>query len=80
MRRVGNRVERPMTAVPSGEAWASTMAFSADLAALAGGRIFFPKGLFRYKTREKANAHQAACQAAGMAQELNAKGEPPLAD
>jgi hypothetical protein len=27
----------------------------------------FPKGIFRYKSHEEANEHQAACLAQGMA-------------
>lgn len=68
MRQVGNHLERPMTAAPSGSALASTLAFTEDLAALSSGWIFFPKGVFRYKSHEEANAHQAACLAEGMAQ------------
>lgn len=68
MRQVGKHIEQPMTATASGAALASNIAFSADLAALAGGRIFFPKGVFRYKSHDEANAHQDACLAEGMAQ------------
>lgn len=68
MKQVGKRLEQPMTEVPSGSALASNMAFSSDIVELAGGRVFFPKGVFRYRTQDEANAHQAACVAVGMAQ------------
>jgi len=68
MKQVGKRLERSMTAVPSGAALASTIAFSSDIAELAGGRVFFPKGIFRYRSHAEANEHQAACLAVGMAQ------------
>ena len=68
MKQVGKRLEQPMTAVPSGAALASNMAFSSDIAKLAGGRVFFPKGVFRYRSHDQANAHQMACLAVGMAQ------------
>jgi hypothetical protein len=67
MRQVGKRVEPTMTAEVSGPALAANIAFSADLTQLAGGRVFFPKGVFRYKSHDEANAHQAECLAEGMA-------------
>lgn len=67
MRQVGNRVEPSLSAEVSGSALASNIAFSADLTQLAGGRVFFPKGVFRYKSHDEANAHQLECLAEGMA-------------
>lgn len=67
MRQVGKRIEPTITEEVSGLALASNIAFSADLTQLAGGRVFFPKGVFRYKSHDEANAHQADCLAEGMA-------------
>ena len=67
MRQVGNRVEPPLLGVPSGASLADGITFSASIAQLAGGRVFFPKGVFRYKSHEEANQHQASCLAEGMA-------------
>ncbi|MFT7724245.1 MAG: hypothetical protein QM788_15660 [Roseateles sp.] len=67
MKQVGRRIEPPLLAEPSGAALADGLAFSASVAGLAGGRVFFPKGVFRYKSHAEANAHQAACLAEGMA-------------
>lgn len=68
MRQVGKRIEPVMTAEVSGSALAANIAFSADLSQFAGGRVFFPKGVFRYKSHDEANAHQSDCLAEGMAQ------------
>lgn len=57
MRRVGKRVEPAVEAKTSGASLASNIAFSADMTRLAGGRVFFPKGVYRYKSHEEANAH-----------------------
>lgn len=67
MREIGVRREPPMTMEVSGVALASAVAFNADLTRLAGGRVMFPKGVFRYKNHEEANAHEAKCLAEGMA-------------
>jgi hypothetical protein len=67
MKQVGKRKECPLTLEANGAALASSVAFSADLTELAGGRVMFPKGVFRYKSHEEANAHEAACLAEGMA-------------
>lgn len=68
MRQVGKRVEPAISTEVSGSALAANIAFSADLTQLAGGRVFFPKGVFRYKSHDEANAHQSECLAEGMAQ------------
>ncbi len=67
MKQVGVRKEMALTRETSGVALASAIAFSADLTRLAGGRVPFPKGVFRYKSHEEANEHQAACLAQSMA-------------
>lgn len=67
MKIVGKRIEPPVTTSTSGSSLASAVTFSADLTQLAGGRVMFPKGVFRYKTHEEANEHQAQCLAQGMA-------------
>lgn len=56
-----------MTIEPNADSLASGIAFSADLSRLAGGVVMFPKGIFRYKTHEEANEHEARCLAEGMA-------------
>lgn len=68
MRYVGKREEPAMTIEVSGSALASNIAFSCDLTQLAGGRVFFPKGVYRYKSHAEANAHQSESLAKGMAQ------------
>lgn len=68
MKQVDKRIEPAMTVEVSGSALASNIAFSADLTQLAGGRVFFPKGVYRYKSHDEANAHQSDCLAQGMAQ------------
>lgn len=67
MKKVGKRVEHPVVVKPSGASLASNIAFSYDMTQMAGGRVFFPKGVFRYKSHDEANAHQSACLANGMA-------------
>lgn len=67
MKHVGVRMEPALSRETSGAALASAVTFSADLTRLAGGRVPFPKGIFRYKSHEEANEHQAACLAQGMA-------------
>jgi len=53
--------------MPSGTSLAEGIAFSANMAQLAGGRVFFPKGVFRYKSHAEANHHQTEYLAQGMA-------------
>lgn len=67
MRQVGKRTEQPLVSAPSGEFLALNIAFSSGLAQMTGGHVFFPKGVFRYKSHSEANAHQSACLADGMA-------------
>jgi hypothetical protein len=67
MKQIGIRKEQPLTRETSGAGLASAVAFSADLTRLAGGRVMFPKGVFRYKSHEDANAHESRCLAEGMA-------------
>ena len=74
MRHVGHRKEPSMTPEPSAVSLASGIAFSADITQLAGGRIMFPKGVFRYKSHEEANSHEARCLADGMAQLARERG------
>ncbi|QXL83853.1 hypothetical protein [Comamonas sp. NLF-1-9] len=64
---MGKRIEPRVGPAPSGDALALSMAFAEDLAGFTGGRVFFPKGVFRYRSHAQANAHQAACLALGMA-------------
>ena len=68
MRQVGHRREPEALPETDGAALAGAVEFSANLTRLAGGRVMFPKGVFRYKTHGEANAHQEACLAVGMAQ------------
>ena len=67
MKHIGSKREPTITAEVNGAALASSVAFSASMVALSGGKVMFPKGLYRYKTHEAANEHQASCLAAGMA-------------
>lgn len=68
MKQIGTRKEPPITVEASSTALVSAVAFSADLTRLAGGRVMFPKGVFRYKSHEEANSHAEQCLAEGMAQ------------
>lgn len=73
MRQIGKRKEPPITPEATGENLAGGVEFSADMAKLAGGSVMFPKGVFRYKTHEEANAHQELWLARGMAQLARAR-------
>ena len=69
MKHVGKRLVPPLTAMPSDEALAMNMTFSAaDIAKLGEGMVFSPKGVFRYRSHEEANSHQESGLAIEMAQ------------
>jgi hypothetical protein len=67
MRRVGKRLGRAVEVKTNGASLASKIVFSSNMTRLAGGRVFFPKGVYRYKSHEEASAHQTECLAVGMA-------------
>ncbi|MFO1227812.1 MAG: hypothetical protein U1F32_12945 [Roseateles sp.] len=67
MRQVGQRQPGAPALAPSAEAMEQGFALSAGVALFTGGRGFFPKGVFRYKSHEEANRHEAECLAACMA-------------
>lgn len=67
MRQVGKRHAATASLNPSAEALDQGLAFGAGLTLFTGGRVFFPKGVYRYKSHEEANRHEAECLAAGMA-------------
>ena len=64
---VGKRIAHPLVATPTSTYLRSNIEFSADLTKIADGKVFFPKGVFRYASHEEANAHQEACLAEGIA-------------
>ncbi|MBE0596328.1 MAG: hypothetical protein IH614_03560 [Desulfuromonadales bacterium] len=69
MRIVGHRKERPIVFSASGELLAEGARFNDEIHRLpTGGRTFFPKGVYRYRTHEEANRHQEKCLTTGMAQ------------
>ncbi len=67
MKQVGKRVESQVQIQASGESLAAAFAVTHTASSLCQGRVMFPKGVFRYKTHEEANAHEAQCLAEGMA-------------
>lgn len=68
MRAVGRRKERPISYWPSGELLAEGARFNDAIHRLpTGNTTFVPKGVYRFKTHEEANRHEAACLATGMA-------------
>ncbi len=67
MKHVGTRTERAVQSQASGLLLAEGARFSEAMASLAGS-TFVPKGLYRFRTHEQANAHAQECLALGMAQ------------
>jgi hypothetical protein len=68
MRTVGYRKERPITFSASATLLAEGARFNDELHRLpTGDTAFVPKGVYRFKTFEDANRHQANCLAEGMA-------------
>lgn len=68
MRTVGQRKEHSITFSASGELLAEGARFNDEIHRLpSGNTTYIPKGLYRFKSFEEANQHQAECLAAGMA-------------
>ncbi len=66
-RIVGNRVQRPLSRLPSAEALEAGARFSAEMAALGRASTFIPKGVYRFRTHAEAEEHRIASLARGMA-------------
>jgi hypothetical protein len=65
MRQVGTRRERPLARHASGELLAEGARFSETVANLAK-TTFIPKGVYRFRSHEEANLHEAEHLAQGM--------------
>ena len=66
MKHAGSRREAPLTARASGAQLALGARLSETLSHLAPS-MFFPKGVYRYRTHEEANQHAQDCLVRGMA-------------
>lgn len=66
-RQVGRRTLSALTDTPNPQALRQGFVLTSEVARLSGGRVFFPKGVFRYRSHEEANSHQQECRAQGMA-------------
>ncbi len=67
MRTVGRRKIRPLSAKPSGELLKQGALFNDELHKLPTGTVLrMPKGVYRYRSHEEANAHWEACLIAGI--------------
>ncbi len=72
MRVVGKRKIRPIVERASGVLLKQGAVFNDEVHRLPTGTVtYFPKGIYRYKTNEEANAHWDLCLIEGMAR--NAK-------
>ena len=68
MRTIGLRKERPITCSASASLLAEGAHFNDEIHRLpTGNTTFIPKGVYRFKTFEDANRHEANCLAQGMA-------------
>jgi hypothetical protein len=68
MRTIGRRREMPLSFAASGELLAQGARFNDDLRGLPTGETaFIPKGLYRFRTHEEADAHAQDCLVRGMA-------------
>jgi hypothetical protein len=69
MRTVGTRKERAITFNASAELLTEGARFNDELQRLpTGGQTFIPKGLYRFRTHEEANAIDLARLAGGLAE------------
>ena len=66
MKTIGNRRQPQVNPRASADALITGALFSESIARLAKS-TFIPKGVYRFKTHEAANEHQAECLARGMA-------------
>jgi hypothetical protein len=68
MKVIGRRVEAPLSFRASGELLAQGARFNDDLRGLpTGDAAYIPKGLYRFRTHEEADAHAQKCLADLMA-------------
>lgn len=68
MKVIGRRVEAPLSFPASGELLAQGARFNDDLRGLpTGDAAYIPKGLYRFRTHEEADAHAQKCLADRMA-------------
>ncbi|MDR3086715.1 MAG: hypothetical protein LBU45_02010 [Azoarcus sp.] len=68
MKTIGSRKEHPVGIFASGDLLAEGARFNDEIHRLpTGDTIFYPKGVYRFKTHEEANRHQLDCIARGMA-------------
>jgi hypothetical protein len=68
MRTIGHRKERHISFSASGTLLAEGARFNDETHPMpTGNTTFVPKGLYRFKTFEDANRHEAECLARGMA-------------
>ena len=65
VRTVGIRVNRPLQDAPSGAGLEACAQLTEAISAFA--RCGFPKGVYRYRSHEEANRHEAHCLALQMA-------------
>jgi len=68
MKIIGKRKSRSVTKNASGELLIQGALFNDEMHRLpTGSSTGFPKGIYRYKTHEAANAHWELCLAEGIA-------------
>lgn len=68
MRVIGRRVEAPLSFSASGKLLAQGARFNDGLRGLpTGDEAYIPKGLYRFRTHEEADAHAQTCLAEFMA-------------
>lgn len=68
MRTIGHRKERPISFSASGTLLAEGARFNDEIHRLpTGNTTFVPKGVYRFKSFEDANRHEAECLVRGMA-------------
>jgi len=67
MRVIGKRKIRPITERASGHLLKQGAIFNDEVHRLpTGSTTYFPKGIYRYKTCEEANAHWDSCLIEGL--------------
>lgn len=68
MRLVGKRKLRQVQLLPSGLLLAESARVNDGYEALhGGGATFIPKGVYRFRSSQEADAHRESCRARGMA-------------
>ncbi|MBN4079371.1 hypothetical protein JYT26_01895 [Beggiatoa alba] len=72
MRIIGKRQIRSIAEKASGALLKQGAVFNDEIHRLPTGAVtYFPKGIYRYKTNEEANAHWDLCMIEGMARNAN---------